>query len=403
MDDTRRQFLRALTAAGGIAALGALAFGDDISVAVQELLCPPRRSPVWSFSTSGGRNASRPVLVDDVAYVSMGYGGTTGDSTGYPLVALDRHTGEKQWQFVPEGGGTGVPLVTDHQIVVGTGSDKVFAFDRESKQQQWVYDAEGAEGYGGGAWGQPALVADTLVVGISHSTLSDPEPGEPDDYIHRVVGLEPADGTLAWERTTTDTVFAGPTPTGDDVVVADESGTVSRLAAADGTEQWQIDTGIEIRSRPRVYGGTVYVAGDARLVAVDAVNGKRRWKATLGGAVTTDAVVHGDSIFLGDGASTVSAFTLDGSRRWQFTSDAPVGAIDAAGSTVYALDHTGRLYVIDAGDGTATGPYLLVERLWNDRCGWNVDLRRATALTATDSALYASSESWVRRYEIPGT
>lgn len=401
--DSRRRLLRGLAAGGGVTALGALLFGDDAVRTYREWQCPPRRDSVWTYDSRGVTTVlpAAPVFAGSLAYVPLGYGVTTGDEDGIPLVAIDAATGREQWRFTPDGDGTGIPLVTDDHLYVGTGSDKVVAFDRATRSRRWTYDAGGQEQYGGGAWGKPALVGETLVVGISHSDLSDPDPSDPDQYANRIVGLHAGDGRLRWELTVDSDVFAGPTTVSNDVVAVTKSGTLYRLSAQDGTVRWVADTAASVRQAPLIRAGTVYVNGDSRVVAHDLDTGRRNWAADVEADLLTWLVPQDDSLVVGADRGGVRKISLDGTERWQFEHGTLLGGLCAVESTVYALAQTGRLLALDAADGSLTDESLLVERVSDERCGWFPESRSVSGLATDGEALYPATRGWIRQYSLP--
>lgn len=66
------------------------------------------------------------------------------------------------------------------------------------------------------------------------------------------------------------------------IFVADTAGHVTALAQSNGARLWQADLGSQIRATPTLRNGTLYVASDAALAALDARTGRRIWSAPFG-------------------------------------------------------------------------------------------------------------------------
>lgn len=106
--------------------------------------------------------------------------------------------GRPRWVFQFPDDGVGVPYADESLVAVGTGSDRVHAFDQPTGRHRWTFDAGGQEEYGGGAWGQPVHADGAVVVAVSHSERDDPSPGNDDAYVHRLLALDDDDGRVRW-------------------------------------------------------------------------------------------------------------------------------------------------------------------------------------------------------------
>ncbi|MFC5367495.1 PQQ-binding-like beta-propeller repeat protein [Salinirubrum litoreum] len=407
MPSTRRRLL-ALVGTAGVGSLagctGDLLSSGSASDAEQ---CPPYEIPRW---TVNGRDWSPPVVHGNRVLAGTRFA-VTGDVVRSRLVSVNADDGSDQAIGTVEGGGFGVPQVHDDTVFVGTGTDQVFALHAETGDEQWVYDAGGQEEYGGGAPGQPAVVGETVVVGISHSEQPDADPVDPADYTHRVVGLDRDSGTERWATAFDDLVWAGPTRLGgsagssgasDEVVVTTQGGTVARLDAETGDVRWRtsLDAGIERRAlvaNDRVVVATV--EGSVR--ELDPASGELGWRGALRGepadwAQTDEGIVVGDDT----GAVTAIRPARDGEQRWQYEAGAPVGGVDARGGVVYALDQRGVVHAISAAEGTRLSRQRYAEGREDD-CGWSGNVPRTYGLTASEESLFlagrwlgAMTSSW---------
>jgi outer membrane protein assembly factor BamB len=376
----RRRVLAGLVAVG----LGALSGCVDRLPLAARSDCPSYEAPGWRLD---GQYWAPPVVTDGHVLAGTSFGATGHDLSRF--VCARGHDGQERWVETVEGGGFGVPRVHADTVYVGTVTDRVFALDRETGHRRWTYDAGGREQYGGGAWGQPAVVDDTVVVGVSHSAQSDAGPSDPDDYTHRVVGLDRGSGAERWAVEFDDEVWAGPTRDAGSVLVTTRGGTVARLDAATGDVAWTasfdagVDRGVLLVGDRAV---VATVAGTVRELAPE--SGDRGWVGTLPGE-PTDWTQMGDSVVIAGEGGTVTAIRpdRDGEQRWQYDAGASVAGVGTHEETVYAFDDRGVVHRIDGTDGSLRDRNRHAETALDDGCGWYTAHERATGLAVSDRYL----------------
>jgi len=121
----------------------------------------------------------------------------------------------------------------------------------------------------------------------------------------------------------------------------------------DGSERWRAAPDTDFRSPPTLSGSTVYAAGDG-LVAIDATDGSKRWSLDNETFGYVSAVDNG-TVYVGGGqSSTIRALTAEsGEEVWQVEAEGEVTvAPTVINDTVYVPSEHGRLYALDADDGT---------------------------------------------------
>lgn len=108
------------------------------------------------------------------------------------------------------------------------------------------------------------------------------------------------------------------------VFAASDDGTVVRLAAESGTEQWRVSLGKRLSAGVGSDGETVVVATrDGSLVALGA-DGKQRWAVPMGGEAVTVPAVGLGLVVLRSSDNRVSAYDVEtGKRRWSFQRQNP--------------------------------------------------------------------------------
>ncbi|SIQ83331.1 Outer membrane protein assembly factor BamB, contains PQQ-like beta-propeller repeat [Haladaptatus litoreus] len=354
--------------------------------------CPTLDESLWTID---GRYWSPPVKHGGKILASEHYTGM-GDRILSRIICADSYDGQEQWVYTVKGSGAGIPLVHDDTVYVGTGTDHVYALDFETGHRKWDYDAGGLEEFGGGAWGQPAVIDDSVFVGISHSELSTPDVTDSSTYTHRVVALDTSDGTERWANRVSGTSFAGPARFGTSVVAGTESGHVYRFDAVTGESLWSTSIPGEVRSTPIVGNGVVYVTTlEGAIVSLDAESAQKEWQVDASGAIV-DVVDTGDSLLVGDRTGAVTAVAKsDGTEQWQYTAEEAVAAIDVS-TDVWILDQRGTVHRLDTATGETTHRYYVAESNVENQCGWSPRSDVGSGIIADEYNIYVTGP-WVGR------
>lgn len=386
-DQSRRTVLAALASAGAVAAAGCQSLPRFDATND----CPAKRDPNWAID---GRHWGPPTVDGDRLLVSEGYTATGGGP--YRIASIEQYSGQEQWVYNVENAGAGVPAAVGDSVYVGTGEDRVLAFDAELGHLRWAYDAGGREEYGGGAWGRPAVVDDLVVVGVSHSDRRNADPTDPAEYAHRVVALDRADGSERWAVAVDRTVLTGPAVAGDVVVAASKGGTVYGLGV-DGTKRWERSLDGGVRHRPVAGDGEVYVATDEGTVAaLAAESGAGGWSETLD--ATCSAVAADDaSLLVGTADGTVVALGRDGTRRWRYDAGAHVADVVSNAAQTWVFDRCGVVHRLNAATGEREHRFRIGECDDGETCNRSV-LSVGTGIELRRGDLYLTGP-WVRRYQ----
>jgi outer membrane protein assembly factor BamB len=344
------------------------------------------------------------VSTTDGVLVAEGYSATGG--SGYRLALLDRGAGQARWARADDGGGFGVPAVHGSRVYVGTGLDTVRALDVATGADVWTYDPGGVEEYGGGAWGRPLVADGRAHVGVSHSDDPDADPADPTQFTHRVVALDSTDGAEAWATGVTAQVWTGPVLVADTLVAGTEDGVLHGLDPTTGEVRWSLDLPGGLRHRPLVVDdGLTLVTGDGTAVFVDVSGGTiRRTEELLAGA--TAVARGGDILYVGGGSGRVVALPVTPSPdlttwpvEWTYEAGVRVGALAAGATGVFVVDQSGHLHRL-TDDGERDARVRLVDREWDDRCGWRPDRGYVTGAVLDRRALTVASRWWVRSFSV---
>jgi outer membrane protein assembly factor BamB len=111
-----------------------------------------------------------------------------------------------------------------------------------------------------------------------------------------------------------------PALAGDAVFAASREGTVARLEAATGKEQWRTRTDVRLSAGVGASSETVAVATeDGEVVALDAQSGKLKWRARVSSEVLAAPAVAGELVIVRSLDSRIFAFgENDGKRQWVY-------------------------------------------------------------------------------------
>jgi len=155
-----------------------------------------------------------------------------------------------------------------------------------------------------------------------------------------------------------DAIFT-PAIAGDSVFAAAEDGTVVRLDAATGREQWRVTAPSRLSGGVGTEDGRLIVVGspEGDVIAFDE-DGRMLWRARVSSEVLATPVVSEDTVFVRSADSRVFAFDVrDGRRRWLYQRLAPPLSVRAPagivvrGGYVFAGFSGGKLVALARNNG----------------------------------------------------
>ncbi len=215
----------------------------------------------------------------------------------------------------------------------------------------------------------------------------------------RVYAFDPRSGAALWQVDTQARVIAGPTVSGNAVLVSGMDGEVIAVKRADGAPYWRAEVSSEALAPPVSDGNYVIArAGDGRVYALSAVSGARGWvfdrsvpNLTLRGL--GKPVIAGGLAFFGmDNGRVVAVRMLDGQPVWEQLIAAPTGRnelerltdVDAAllldGGELYAVSFGGEVACLDSDSGQVL---------------WRRSVKSYTGLARADNVVVVTDESGV--------
>jgi outer membrane protein assembly factor BamB len=238
-------------------------------------------------------------------------------------------------------------VLTDDAVYVVADSDVLTAIARENGEALWRYRRDAPEGFYVSGHAGLTLTPERVLAGFTSGV---------------VVALDPADGSLLWERDTSVELEApadGPprfadvdtTPLvmGDTVYVASFAGGLYSLELASGSVRWRDEemTGV-IAIEPAGDRLLVLSSGDLGVVCFDRIDRETIWRKQIPRGAPAEPVVADDLVLVGEsqgGFVTLALQTGDELGRIEtghgFTARPSVvagrGFVMSNGGTLYAF------------------------------------------------------------------
>jgi outer membrane protein assembly factor BamB len=243
---------------------------------------------------------------------------------------------------------------TDQAVIV-LSSEGVLALDPADGTVIWE------RGRPSGPAGVPAIAGDLVI----HA--------RDDGVSGQVVARDLATGDIVWQANIGAAAAGGPTVAGEMVIVGTLGGEVIALDLATGKERWRFETLGGVAGAPAVADGVVVAAayqgttGRSTVYALDAAAGtedRKIWQFDAGPVGPPSGPAIGDGLaYVGLSDLEIRAFDLgDGAERWTFSSRDGFGPrqIPAAGRALIAADRT-HLYRLDPATGDERWSWLLAD------------------------------------------
>ncbi len=270
------------------------------------------------------------------------------------------------------------PIVAGGKVFTLDAAGNVSAFNASSGGKLWSVsitpkNEKSNEGFGGGL----AYDGSRLVVTTGYGT---------------VVGIDPGNGAILWNKTMGRPIRNSPTATGGKVYFVSTDNALYALNASDGHEVWRArglpqTATLLSNASPAVGGGHVvapFPAGD--IVAFEPGSGKAAWRESLTRSSDTSAagilgdparpVIDRGMVFaVSHGGRLIATSESSGARVWT-RNVASTQMPWVAGDSVFVVDTSGKLMALSRGDGEIrwanslpqstrwNGPVLAGGKLW---------------------------------------
>jgi outer membrane protein assembly factor BamB len=322
-------------------------------------------SALWQAELSG-RVFGAPMFVAGLLYVC-------GFNTVY---VFDAQTGEQMEPIRGVGAPFSPLAVAGDLLIGGDATEKLLAYDRNSRQQAWVFDTDGAiynapliigeivyavsergayaldlqtgeviwqvaTGDHRGFVGHPAYENGTLFVGVGSTYYA----------------LDGVTGEIRWQaERAPDQWFYSSALANGRVYVGHDDGYFYALDQQSGAVVWKSQQVGPGWSAPAISGGVVYVGSrDQHIYAFDALTGQQRWRFETVDWAVSDPLISNGVVYVGVGnhenkEGPRPLYALDamtGQELWQFEADARLMTAATLGpEAVYVVSVTGTVYAL---------------------------------------------------------
>lgn len=324
---------------------------------------PTMNQTLWIYDTGHDLFGPCPAVVNDVLYITGGYGpslfalnattgaqiwnhtGTTWISSSpavaYGMVyfgsfdtnvtALNANTGSLVWNYTTGSWiAASSPAVADGVVYIGGGYKYgVFALNASTGAQIWNYTT------GGQVHSSPALADGIVYIG---------------SFDKDIYAFNATTGAKIWNYTTGDTIFSSPAFADGVVYIGSYDKNLYALNATTGAQIWNYTTGDLVASSPAIFNGVVYVGSyDNSTYALNATTGSKIWSYTTGGPISSSpAVASNGIVYIGSGDNNTYALDAQtGAKIWSYQTRGDVFSSPAvADGVVYAASRDGKVYAI---------------------------------------------------------
>ncbi len=228
---------------------------------------------------------------------------------------------------------TSSPAITERRVYFGCRDGKLYAVDRLSGEPQWNYTASGGIG------ASPAVQANR-VIGA--------------DYSGAVFALDIDTGKRLWHQKLPAKIVSSPCIAGDNVLIGCLDGFAYCLSCENGAQIWKRQTKGRLRGSAAAAGERFFIPSyDGQLYALSAGTGSVLWSYNIEGEVMSSPVVSGDAVFVGGPDGRIHAVDCkSGELRWVFQSGGPIkSSVSASDGRILFGSHDFNLYCLDSGTG----------------------------------------------------
>jgi large repetitive protein len=219
------------------------------------------------------------------------------------------------------------------------------------------------------ASGFPFLTGGAVISSPSLGSQSEIYIGSADSKVYRIN----ANGALGWPdpTLTNNTITSGPAlDSAGNVFVTSNDGNLYTFDALDGDALRGNVPLTGVLASPTVAGapntGVVYAGSLSTGTFAVCPNNVLRWASQLVGVASTPAIDPEGNLYVVGSSSARTVVSLDGASglpNWIFTATSPINAspifapppLGGADGTLYVVDGLGRLFAIDALNGTSPG------------------------------------------------
>ncbi len=306
-------------------------------------LRPGSGEVVWNTETKQSVE-SGPALDGTDLYVALG------SST---VAAYATRDGTRRTVTVPTARYDREMIVSGTVVYVTDEQDDLSAFDAASGERSFRFDSGAIDVDAPVAGDVQTWTAESIAVDDDHvylATAADYNDELPPD-LGTIFALDPAAEQIAWSKRLAPNTPTEPTPAKEvavrdgTVYVASEQ-SVYALEASDGSHKWASeDLADYLWARLAVTSSTVYAVTPAGVVALTAGTGEKQWEIDAPSPVGMAAA--GETLFLAstppDEQTTMLVVGEDGTALWRHEFDGQIRSLTPAHGRLYVGTNDGRV------------------------------------------------------------
>jgi outer membrane protein assembly factor BamB len=316
---------------------------------------PSKNQTLWVYDTKHDIFGPCPAIVDNVLYISGGYGTS--------VFAINATTGVQIWNYTRLTWISSSPAVANGLVYFGGFDKNVTALNATTGNVVWNYT-----GLSWFAASSPAVVDGTLYIGGG--------------YANNVLALNALTGEYLWNFTAGHQVHSSPAVAYGMVYIGSYDNNMYALNATTGAKIWEHATGNDIFSSPAVADGMVYIGSyDNNMYALNATTGANIWNYTTGNWVASSPAISNGIVYVGSYDNNVYAFNAaTGAKIWSYETGGAISSSPAIASNgmVYIGSGDNNTYALNAQTGA---------KIWSYKTGGDVFPGPAVA----DGVVYAAS------------
>ena len=277
---------------------------------------------LWRFKLDGGI-AGAAVLFDKNLYF--------GANDGY-FYSLRAENGEIEWSISTKTESLGSPFVDENTVYFLSGRDTLYAIDRKTSRQKWLYARQNTRDMSIRAAGRPLVHNSMIYAGFTDGAL---------------VALDAQSGQLKWEKQLSSNkrfrdLDASPIRDGNHLYISSYDGHLFCLDLKTGKTIWKAEGGghtpVTIEGK-----NLYYSSSNGSILALDKLSGKEIWRFNLEEGIASQPKTFKGLLIFGDSQGSLILVDIEnGSKKKQYDPGRGVT------STPYIDGQTGELYFISA-------------------------------------------------------
>ncbi len=208
-----------------------------------------------------------------------------GSDSGF-LLAFDRFSGEKSWEFKTGDVVSSTPACDGEIVCFASGDDNLYALDRKTGELKWRFGA------GGSIYSSPAIKVENPANRGDDKVFF----GCVDGHLY---ALQIEDGSLVWKFKTDADIYSSPAVTDTLVYIGSNDHSMYAVDQRTGKLRWKFETGGIIRSSPIAVGDKLFFGSyDGNFYVLDRFSGKLLWKYRTKGMISSSPAYYDGKIYI---------------------------------------------------------------------------------------------------------